>query len=89
VNIGFGKLEAMGCLFRLVNDFFNAVDDFALAGWAALMNAIVLVGIKFTIHMKHTDLETTLRDNFAIAVLKVLGLSDVQIRHLCPSSVTC
>jgi hypothetical protein len=89
MDVGFREFQAVSRLFGLMNDFFDTIDDFALARRSALVNAIVLIGIEFPIDMKHTDLEGSLRDDFAITVPEFLGLSDVQIRHLCSSSLTC
>ena len=88
MHIRLGEFQTVRCLFRFVNDFFDTVDNFTLAGRPALMNAIVFIGVKFASNMEYTDFKSTLRDNFTIAVFEFLGSADVQIRHLCSSSVT-
>ena len=51
-------------LFRFVNDFFNLVNDFALAGRPALVYAIVFIGVEFAIDVEDPDFQVSLRDNF-------------------------
>jgi hypothetical protein len=71
-----------------MNDFFNTIYNFSLASRAALMDAVILICIEFSIDMENADLEIALRDYFSIAILEFFCTSHVKIHHLLTSNVT-
>ena len=57
-------------------------QDLALAHRAALVRAVVLVGVELAVDAEHADLEVALGDDLAIALAEFGFLAHVKVRHV-------
>src|SRR5262245_40540763 len=82
VRLGVGEVHALRGLVGH-DPLFDLGDDQALAGRAALVEAVVAVGVKFAAVLEHADLGVADEYNAANAVLELGCLANDLFSHEC------
>src|SRR5262249_16348990 len=84
VGLGVGKVKALRGLVGH-DPLFHLGDDQALAGRAALVQAVIAVGVEFAAVLEHTDLGVADEHDAAIAVLELGCLANELLAQECTS----
>src|SRR5262245_51613364 len=82
VRLGVGEVEALRGLVGH-DPLFDLGDDQALAGRAALMQAVIAVGVELAAVPEHADLGIAHEHDAAVAVLELGCLANELLGHEC------
>src|SRR5262249_24839629 len=82
VRLGVGEVESLRGLVRR-NALFDLGDDQALAGRAALVQAVIAVGVELAAVPEHADLCIADEYDAAVAVLELGCLANELLGHEC------
>src|SRR5262249_16468216 len=82
VRLGVGEVEALRGLVGH-DPLFDLGDDQALAGRAALVQAVIAVGVELAAVPEHADLGTADEHDAAVAVLELGCLANELLGHEC------
>src|SRR4029079_3557443 len=80
MHLGVGEIESFGRLVR-AQPLFDLGNGQAFAGRAALMQAVIRVGVEFALVFEHPDFIVADKDDAAIAVLELRELTDELFSH--------
>src|SRR5689334_9105696 len=82
VRLGVGEVEALRGLVGQ-DPLFDLGDDQALAGRAALVQAVIAVGVELAAVLEHADLGVADEHDAAVAVLELGCLANELLGHEC------
>src|SRR5262249_56174989 len=85
MRFGVGEIETLGGLVRH-DALFDLGDDQPLAGRAALMQAVIAVGVEFAAVLEYADLGIADEHDPAVAVLEFRRFANDLFPHRFPSS---